>query len=131
MNTIRIKSKEEKPIPSRQIFNIAIQFLALGLLLTWCFKILSPFISLVVWGVVLAVALYPLHQKLKKILKQRGTLASVIITLVLLALILVPAIWLASTTAGEVKEFSAEYSAGHVTYPATCTHSKRLAAGRQ
>jgi len=109
--------KEEKPIPSRQIFNIAIQFLALGLLLTWCFKILMPFISLVVWGVVLAVALYPLHQKLKKMLKQKGTLAAVIITLILLALILVPAIWLASTTATEVKEFSADYAAGNINIP--------------
>lgn len=109
--------KEEKAIPSKQIFNLAIQFLALGLLLTWCFKILLPFVSLVVWGVVLAVALYPLHQKLKKALNQKGTLAAVIITLVLLALILVPAIWLGSTTAREVKEFSANYAAGTLNIP--------------
>ena len=109
--------KEEKAIPSKQIFNLAIQFLVLGLLLAWCFKILYPFISLVVWAVVLAVALYPIHQKLKKLLKQRGTLAAVIITLVLLAVIIIPAIWLGSTTAREVKEFSAEYSAGHVNIP--------------
>jgi len=109
--------KEEKVIPTKQIFNLAIQFLVLGLLLVWCFKILSPFISLVVWGVVLAVALYPFHQKIKKWLKQRGTLAAVIMTLVLLAIIIVPSIWLASTTANEVKEFSAEYSAGRINIP--------------
>ena len=44
-------------------------------------------------------------------------MAAVIITLVLIALILVPAIWLGSTTAREVKEFSADYSAGHVNIP--------------
>lgn len=117
MNT-KENIKEEKAIPSRQIFNLAIQFLALGLLLVWCFKILSPFISLVVWGIVLAVALYPFHQKLKKLLKQRGTLAAVIITLLSLLIIIVPAIWLGLTTAREVKAFSEAYGSGHVTIPA-------------
>ena len=40
----------------------------LGLLLllaTWCFKIITPFIVPVMWGVIIAVAIYPLFLKLK------------------------------------------------------------------
>jgi predicted PurR-regulated permease PerM len=109
--------KEERPFPSRQIINLAVQLLALGLLLTWCFKILSPFISLVIWGVVLAVALYPLQQKLKKLLKGRGTLAAVIITIISVLIIILPAIWLGMTTAKEIKAFSSEYRAGTLKIP--------------
>lgn len=50
-------------------------------------------------------------------MKQRGTLAAVIITLILVALILIPAIWLGSTTAREVKEFSAAYNSGTLNIP--------------
>jgi predicted PurR-regulated permease PerM len=119
MNTDTIENvKEERPFPSRQIINLAIQLLVLGLLLTWCFKILAPFISLVIWGVVLAIALYPLQQKLKKLLKQRGTLAAVIITIVSVLIIILPAIWLGMTIANEVKAFSEAYSAGTLKIPA-------------
>jgi predicted PurR-regulated permease PerM len=108
---------EERSFPSRQVINLAIQLLVLGLLLTWCFKILSPFVSLVIWGVVLAVALYPLHQKLKKLLKQRGTLAAVIITIVSVCIIILPAIWLAATTAKEIKAYASAYRAGNLQIP--------------
>jgi predicted PurR-regulated permease PerM len=71
----------------------------------------------VIWGVVLAVALYPLHQKLKKLFKQRGTLAAVIITIISVLIIILPAIWLGMTTAREIKEFATEYGAGNFKIP--------------
>ena len=76
--------KPVKTLPTRQIFNLAIQFLALALLLAWCFRILEPFITPVVWAVILAVALYPFHKKVTKWLKGRKTLAAVIITILAL-----------------------------------------------
>ena len=117
---------KEKTLPTKQIFNLAIQFLALALLLAWCFQILAPFISVVMWAAILAVALYPFHQKLKKLLKQRGTLAAVIITLISLLIIIVPAVWLGVSTAKEVKEFATEYGAGHVNIPPPSARKMRM-----
>ena len=117
MDTNGENSKTAKALPTRQIFNLAIQFLALALLLVWCFKILYPFISVVMWAAILAVALSPFHQKLKKLLKQRGTLAAIIVTLISLLVIILPAVWLGLTTAREVKEFATEYNAGHISIP--------------
>ena len=109
--------KPVKTLPTRQIFNLAIQFLALALLLAWCFRILEPFITPVVWAVILAVALYPFHKKVTKWLKGRKTLAAVIITILALGLVIVPAIWLGISTASEVKNFATEYGAGHISIP--------------
>ncbi len=38
-----------------------IQIGALVVLIVWCFQILSPFISVILWGMLIAVALYPVH----------------------------------------------------------------------
>ncbi len=36
-----------------------VQIIALLLLLYWCFTILSPFLSIILWGLIISVALYP------------------------------------------------------------------------
>jgi hypothetical protein len=41
-----------------------IQIAAVALLVVFCFQIVAPFLSIVVWGMIIAVALYPLHVKL-------------------------------------------------------------------
>ena len=58
-----------KRINSKQIIEIALQLVALALLLIFCYNVLSPFIDPVVWGAVLAVALYPIHQRMKAAFK--------------------------------------------------------------
>jgi predicted PurR-regulated permease PerM len=63
-------------------------------LVVWCAMILKPFLMIALWSVILAVTIYPLFQWLRKLLGNRGILASVLVTLFLLALILVPVILL-------------------------------------
>lgn len=44
--------------------NAMTAFLQIGavlLLVGWCFSIVSPFIGIVAWSLIIAVALYPLH----------------------------------------------------------------------
>ena len=89
--------------PTQQIIQISIQLLALALLIGWSFRILDPFITPVIWAAILAVALYPLQQRLKKLLGNRGGLAATIITLLMLALIILPSVLLGLKTADEVK----------------------------
>ena len=63
---------------------------ALVLLLVWCFDIVRPFVSIVIWGVIISVALYPVHRSLTDKLGGREKLSAVLFTLAGLALILVP-----------------------------------------
>lgn len=60
------------------------------LLLAWCFQIIRPFINMIFWGMILAVALWPLFNGLSKKLGNRKKLAAIVITLALLAIIIVP-----------------------------------------
>jgi len=74
----------------------AIKIGALFLLAAWCIDIIRPFISPVVWAMILAVALNPLYLKLKKMVRHDG-LAAVIIVVVLLSIILLPGVKVATS----------------------------------
>ena len=80
--------------PSQKPTTQAIEiFVRLGLLLFigfWCFQILSPFIQPVLWGMIIAVALYPLQVMLQKRLGGKSTLAAILLTLIMLSIVIVP-----------------------------------------
>jgi predicted PurR-regulated permease PerM len=68
----------------------------LGLLLYWSFTLVQPFISIVIWSAVLAVALYPVYHWIAEQLGGRRRLAAVLMTALNLVLVIGPATWLAS-----------------------------------
>ena len=59
-------------------------------LVVMCFRIFAPFANLMLWALILAITLYPLHQRLAKYLRGRQGRASVIIVLAGILLIAVP-----------------------------------------
>ena len=104
-------------IQTRQIVQVAIQLLALGALMFFCFKVISPFVSLVLWAAILAIALYPLHQGLKKRLKGRSALSATLITILMIAVLIGPAVWMMMRTGGEVKGLISNYRSGQIKIP--------------
>ena len=60
---------------SATVTNVVIRVGALAVLAFWCFRILQPFFVPVIWGVIIAVAIYPLYQMLVNFLRGRRTLA--------------------------------------------------------
>lgn len=83
---------------NRRIIDIAIKLVALAAILTWCFEIVKPFILLIIWGGILAVALYPAHSKLTVWLKGKKSLASAVIAIIGLAIIVIPSVQLSSSS---------------------------------
>jgi predicted PurR-regulated permease PerM len=61
-----------------------------ALLAICCLLILKPFIPLLVWGMIIAVASHPQFEKLKNSLGGRGGLAAVLWTLLLLLTLILP-----------------------------------------
>ena len=80
---------------SEQVIQIAIRLSFLAGLIIWCVVIVRPFISILAWSAVLAVALYPLHAWLSDNLGQRRKLSASIVTVLAAAVVIVPATWLA------------------------------------
>ena len=102
---------------SKQIIHIALQLLALALLIGWCFQILSPFFTPVIWAAILAVSLYPMHQRLKKRLRGKGILSAVLITVVFFGTFLFIGSWLGIKTGAEIKTEITDYNAGKLKIP--------------
>jgi len=57
-----------------------------------CFLIFKPFLIPVVWAIIIAVAVYPIHLKLMKLMRNKSGLAAAAISLILLAILIVPTI---------------------------------------
>jgi predicted PurR-regulated permease PerM len=61
-----------------------------ALLVISCLLILKPFVPLLVWGTIIAIASYPRFEKLKNLLGGRGGWTAVIWTLLLLLILIFP-----------------------------------------
>jgi predicted PurR-regulated permease PerM len=108
----------EKPgLKYNPVIHYTLQLLALGLLLMACYFILYPFITLMVWASVLAITLYPLQKRIASRLKGRNGWAASIITVLMLAILIAPAVWLLLSTVQEVRELAELYRAGQFSIP--------------
>jgi predicted PurR-regulated permease PerM len=83
-----------------------IQIGAVLLLVFWCYSIVTPFISVVVWGLIIAVALFPIHLKLTELLGGRAKSSSTLLVLIGLAILLVPTWTLTESTVVALKSFA-------------------------
>jgi predicted PurR-regulated permease PerM len=63
----------------------------------WCYNILEPFVMIVLWGLIIAVSVFPLYRWMRKKLRNRGILAATIITLIVMLVLLVPIFLLGET----------------------------------
>ncbi len=87
----------------------------LGLLLllaTWCFQIVTPFIVPVMWGVIIAVAIYPLFIKLKSALGGKNKLAATVYTLITLALLITPTVMISNSIIDTSSIITERYETG-------------------
>lgn len=87
------------------------------LLAATCFFILRPFIPLIVWGIIVAIAVYPRYLQLQLVLGGRSALAAVLITLLLLAFLIVPVVSLSGTLVGGVQTLVAHLKDGTPIIP--------------
>lgn len=91
----------DRPAPDKSHLNRAVEvFIHFGLiflLAVACLRILSPFLAVVAWGLIIAIAGYPGFCRLRKLLGGRGGFASVVFSVLLLSILIVPIALLAQT----------------------------------
>jgi predicted PurR-regulated permease PerM len=73
---------------------VSIQIGLAALLVIGCLLILRPFVPLIMWGVIIAIASYPTFIKFERLLKGRRGLTATLWTLLLLAVLIVPLVLL-------------------------------------
>ena len=110
------QSEEDKAFHTRTM-DAAIRIGLLALLLLWCFNIVKPFIFPVLWGAILAVAIYPLFVKAYTALGGRQKLTATLITLFALALLITPTVMLSGSLVEGYKSLAADVEAGTLVVP--------------
>jgi predicted PurR-regulated permease PerM len=103
--------------PNNSVYDVTIRLFFLILIVAWCMMIMLPFASIILWSVILALALHPLHSSLSKKLGGSPKIASTIIIISFLALILVPTGFLIGSLIEEVKGIKTLYDSGTLTIP--------------
>src|SRR5678815_4835710 len=75
---------------SKRLMDVLIRAGLVLALAVLCYQIFSPFIGLMAWALILAVTLYPTHQKLARKMGGRQGLAATLLTLVGIVVIVLP-----------------------------------------
>jgi predicted PurR-regulated permease PerM len=102
---------------SEEIIQLAIRIGLLALLAYWSFVLVRPFVPILVWSVVLAVALYPFFTWLSKRLGDRPRTAAILITLVNFSIVIGPVAWLGIGLIDGLRSISEQLGAGSLSIP--------------
>jgi predicted PurR-regulated permease PerM len=87
------------------------------LLATGCLLIVRPFLPLIVWGIIIAIAAYPAYRRLEGLLDGRSTLAAGLCTLCLLSLLIVPVVLLSGSFVEGIQNLVARLKEGTPIIP--------------
>jgi predicted PurR-regulated permease PerM len=90
----------------------------LGLLIVWTFLIIRPFVPILTWSAVLAVAFYPAFSWLAERLGGRPRTAAAILTLVTLGVVIGPATWLGLSAVDGIRDLASQIGSGDLVLQA-------------
>lgn len=96
---------------------LTIRLFAIGVLVYWTFGIIAPFGAMIVWSIVIAVALYPLFDRLAAALGGRPAITAVLMTVAALLLVIGPLTWMGVGLIDPAKSLIAGFDNGDITIP--------------
>lgn len=107
-------------IEKRVVTRFLDMFIKFGLILaltSFCFTVFSPFLNVILWGLILAVTLYPLHQYFAKRLGGKQGWASTILVLLGILLIVVPTIIMVTSLGESASTLIEHVNHAHLVIP--------------
>src|SRR4249919_2722638 len=106
-----------QPLTPRALLEVLLRAGMIAALVVACYWVFKPFLSLMVWGVILAVTLYPLQIRLRKRMgPKEGRIATLIVVLSILIL-LVPVYFMAMALGESAQQAMAVARSGQVHVP--------------
>ena len=100
-----------------ELLLLAVRIVCLGFLGYWSLILIRPFLTIIVWSIIIAVALYPIFDWLSAKLYGHRALAAVAVTILSLLVMLGPATWLALSLAETIRTLLARLGDGTLTFP--------------
>jgi predicted PurR-regulated permease PerM len=93
--------------PLRTKLEESLGWIVLALLLGGCLLVMLPFVTALLWGMVLSVSSWPLYRRLVRLLGGRRTLAASLMALAMICVILLPFVIVGANLGDNVKELTA------------------------
>ena len=94
-----------------------IRIALVALLVVWCFQIVRPFLLPVVWGIIIATAIFPAYRWLGRVMGGHEWLAAVVLVLIGLVLLIVPSLMSAGSLVENARWLSEGLSGGALEVP--------------
>jgi len=116
LNVLSDKTLEK--LISRRMIDLFIRVGLIFFLVVYCYQIFKPFIGLMLWSVILAVAMYPLHALIARKMGGRDGRAATILVLAILLSVLIPATLLAFSFADSTTNLVKQVQSGALQVPA-------------
>ncbi|NOQ16464.1 MAG: AI-2E family transporter [Methyloprofundus sp.] len=104
-------------IDTNKVFEVTIRMAIIFLIVTLCFKIIQPFMLPVIWGVIIAVAIFPLFNKFNVLLGDRIKLTATLYVLFALSLLIVPSILLSGSLLETSSHLISSLNKGSLSIP--------------
>ncbi|QEY31013.1 AI-2E family transporter [Synechococcus sp. RSCCF101] len=102
---------------NRQVIDLTLQLVTTGGLVAWCVLVISPFLSIIIWAVILAIGLHSSYRWLLQHLGGRSGLAALVILIAGLAVILGPLGFLIINLAGDARALAESVATGSLALP--------------
>jgi predicted PurR-regulated permease PerM len=101
----------------RRTVEAAIRVGVIAGLIAWCFLIARPFLVPLVWGAIIAVAVFHGYERLRIVLGGRRVTAAVLITLLMLVLLVVPSVLLGESLVSGARNLVDSFQRGELQIP--------------
>jgi len=112
-----LRSTEEQAFLRRTV-EATIRIGLVGLLAAYCFRIIRPFLGPVVWGGVIAVAVYPMYRRLSSVLGTRPRSAATLVVIAGLVLLIGPTALLSGTVVDTARGIATQMGRNGIAIPA-------------
>ncbi|HEY5808969.1 MAG TPA: AI-2E family transporter [Povalibacter sp.] len=105
VNTPSPANEEVADRISSRLLDVLIRAGLIVAMVALCYRIFSPFLTLMVWALILAVTLYPLHQMLARKMGGKQGLAATVLVILGCLIIVTPTALLMNSLGDSVREF--------------------------
>ena len=115
-------AKRNSDIPGQDNYvGIAIDLIlkvgAVALMVYISFRILKPFLGMLIWGLIFSIILFPVFRMLRQWLGNRNKLSSILLTVLALSILVLPSIWLVNQLVEGIRFLAGLIQEGNLYIP--------------
>ena len=113
-----VKNEAGNPMTAGEFTDTMIRIGLIAITAVLCYRVFNPFLGLMIWALILAITLYPLHQRIARRLGGKQGRAATLIVVAGVLLIGTPLVMVSESLASQLEDFAAAYENQTLTIPA-------------